>query len=315
MGSFGPALQRERQQRGIALDDVARDTRLARRYLLALENESLADLPGGLYNRAYVRTYANYLGLDADRLVRDYDLEAHTLSEAGRLVVPPDAVAAMRVAVQHRASQPGGKAAFGTILHVRALSGAAFVALVGTIWTIWLAGSYFTQRAEPVPVGASRPATVAVSGGHEPIDVAAWTSESPHRTDPAPPRPEPAAGGNGAATARLDDVPATPLSVDRSGVGTDVVDRQLVGQSDRFAVGTRVAFWTRVTGGRPGETVRHVWIREGRLVATVALPIGSTSWRTQSQRTLAPEAEGDWVVEARDLGGRVLARHEFRCVP
>ena len=302
MGSFGPALQRERQRRGIALDDVTRDTRLARRYLLALENESLADLPGRPYNRSYVRTYAKYLGLDADSLVRDYDLEAHRLSEAGRLVV------------QHRASRPDGKTPFDTILHVSALSGVAFVALVGTIWTIWFGGSYFTRRPEPVPLGASRPATVAVSGVHEAIGVGAWTPESPRRTDPAPPRLELAAGGTGAATARLDDVQATPLSVARSGVGTDVVDRQLVGQSDSFAVGTRVAFWTRITGGRPGETVRHVWIHDGRLVGTVDLPIGSPSWRTQSRRTLAPEAEGDWVVEARDVGGRVLARHEFRCV-
>src|SRR5688572_8898526 len=62
--SFGAMLLHARTQRGISHDDVARDTRVAKRYVLALENESLNSLPGGLYNRAYVRTYAAYLGLD-----------------------------------------------------------------------------------------------------------------------------------------------------------------------------------------------------------------------------------------------------------
>ena len=106
---------------------------------------------------------------------------------------------------------------------------------------------------------------------------------------------------------------APRLAVTRSGVGTDVADQQLVGQSDMFAVGTRVAFWTHVTGGRPGDTVRHVWSHDGRTASAVDLPVGSPSWRTQSRRTLAAGAEGTWVVEARDPEGRVLARHEFRC--
>ena len=109
-----------------------------------------------------------------------------------------------------------------------------------------------------------------------------------------------------------DDVRAPRLSVVRSGVGTDVVDRELVGRSDTFAVCTRVAFWTHVTGGRPGDIVRHVWFHEHRTVGVVDLAVGGPSWRTHSRRTLAPGAEGDWVGEVRDVEGRVLARHEFR---
>ena len=48
---------------------------------------------------------------------------------------------------------------------------------------------------------------------------------------------------------------APRLSVVRSGVGAYVVNRELVGQSDTFAVSTRAAFWTHVTGGRPGGDV------------------------------------------------------------
>jgi hypothetical protein len=104
-----------------------------------------------------------------------------------------------------------------------------------------------------------------------------------------------------------------PIAVDDSGVGTDVVGRELVGRADTFAVGTRVVFWTQVVGGRAGDTVRHVWLREGRPVATVTLPVGGASWRTQSRRMLVPGADGEWRVEARDQDGRVLAQHTFRC--
>jgi hypothetical protein len=108
---------------------------------------------------------------------------------------------------------------------------------------------------------------------------------------------------------------ASTMSVYDSGVGTAVIDRQLVGRADAFAVGTRVVFWTLVTRGGPGDTVRHVWVHQGRTVATVNLPIRAASWRTHSQRLLAPGADGEWVVEARDASGRVLARHVFRCAP
>jgi DUF2914 family protein len=96
-------------------------------------------------------------------------------------------------------------------------------------------------------------------------------------------------------------------------VGTDVVDRELVGRSDTFHLGTGVIFWTFVTGGRPGETIRHRWTHKGRTAGVVDLRLAGPSWRTQSRRTLVPGTEGEWVVEALDSAGRVLVRHEFRC--
>ena len=163
MASFGPALQLERQRRGLSLDDVARETRLASRYLLALEDESLDRLPGKPYNRSYVRIYAEYLGLDADRLVRDYDLEVSAQSEAGRLAVAPDALATMRVAAQHRAPQiPAGRTAVATRVRVSALSGVLIVALVAAMW---MGAGYFRQSTEPAPVDASGPPEPVGSGG------------------------------------------------------------------------------------------------------------------------------------------------------
>jgi hypothetical protein len=105
------------------------------------------------------------------------------------------------------------------------------------------------------------------------------------------------------------------LRVTRSGVGTDVEDRELVGEADRFEEGSSVVFWTRVEGGEAGDTVQHVWLHEGEEAVTIVLNIGGPSWRTWSRKSLHGGASaGNWTVEARDSEGRVLATATFTCV-
>ncbi len=68
----GSALKRAREVRGLSLDEAARDTRLRVDQLDALEREEFDVLPGEVYVRASLRTYASYLGLDPDELVLAY---------------------------------------------------------------------------------------------------------------------------------------------------------------------------------------------------------------------------------------------------
>ena len=63
---FGDGLRSEREQRGIALDDIAVATRVSLRNLSALEADRFDELPGGIFNRGIVRSYARYIGLDED---------------------------------------------------------------------------------------------------------------------------------------------------------------------------------------------------------------------------------------------------------
>ena len=119
MASFGSALRRTRLGRGISLDDVARDTRLTKRCLQAFEDESIPELPGEPYNRAYLRTYSAYLGLDPDDLVSDYEREAEAQTKAGRLAVRPDVLTAMRQVVECRPLALVGGAPRGDRAHCR----------------------------------------------------------------------------------------------------------------------------------------------------------------------------------------------------
>jgi hypothetical protein len=69
---IGASLAEARVLRGLEIDDAANQTRLRAYYLHALEREEFEQLPPGSYRRAFLRTYAAFLDLDADLLVQEY---------------------------------------------------------------------------------------------------------------------------------------------------------------------------------------------------------------------------------------------------
>jgi cytoskeleton protein RodZ len=75
-GTFGDNLKRERELRGVTLDEITAATRIATRFLQAIENEQWDQLPGGVFNRGFVRAVARYLGLDEENTVAEYVLAA-----------------------------------------------------------------------------------------------------------------------------------------------------------------------------------------------------------------------------------------------
>jgi transcriptional regulator with XRE-family HTH domain len=70
MPEVGKTLSQARVARGLSLEDCERDTRISKRYLDALEREDWRIFPAPVYSRAFLRTYAQYLGLDAAQLMR-----------------------------------------------------------------------------------------------------------------------------------------------------------------------------------------------------------------------------------------------------
>lgn len=67
----GPSLRDARSRRKLSLAEVEEATKIRGRYLRALENEEWDELPGETYARAFVRTYAGFLGLDSERLAEE----------------------------------------------------------------------------------------------------------------------------------------------------------------------------------------------------------------------------------------------------
>jgi cytoskeletal protein RodZ len=78
---LGPSLRKVRSARGLTLDEAARDTRIRREFLEAIEDDEFERLLGDVHVRGCLRTYASYLRLSPDKVVEAY--------AAGRTDAPP----------------------------------------------------------------------------------------------------------------------------------------------------------------------------------------------------------------------------------
>ena len=96
MGTFGERLQREREMRGVTLEEIAEATKIGTRSLRALEQQEFDKLPGGIFNKGFVRAYAKFLGLDEDQAVADY-LEAYNEAVAAGNISRADASSTLPV--------------------------------------------------------------------------------------------------------------------------------------------------------------------------------------------------------------------------
>ena len=72
MGSFGERMRREREMRGITLDAISESTKITTRSLEALENDEFDKLPGGIFNKGFVRSYARFLGMNEEQVLKDF---------------------------------------------------------------------------------------------------------------------------------------------------------------------------------------------------------------------------------------------------
>src|SRR5258708_3596519 len=80
--SFGEKLRKEREQRKITLDDISSSTKISTRMLRAIEDEHFDQLPGGVFNKGFVRAYARHIGLDEEQAITDY-LDATNQNPSG----------------------------------------------------------------------------------------------------------------------------------------------------------------------------------------------------------------------------------------
>jgi cytoskeletal protein RodZ len=78
--SIGEKLRLAREARGIALREISEQTRISIRYLEGIETDDFKRLPGGIFNRSFIRAYAKFVGVDEHDALEDY---SRTLRERG----------------------------------------------------------------------------------------------------------------------------------------------------------------------------------------------------------------------------------------
>jgi cytoskeleton protein RodZ len=194
VGALGERLKREREKRKITLEEVALATKVGSRYLRAIEEEKFDQLPGGIFNKGFVKSYARHLGLNGDQAVADYEQIFRATHPEELTPADPDAEGrkileqrVLRVKQERTGIEqlPWGKAAVALLLFAFAVA-------------VWGAYSHFKKPA------AATHATAAVSEANLPASAPRAVSKpSTKRTVPvAEKRPAP-------APARLEDVVET----------------------------------------------------------------------------------------------------------
>jgi cytoskeletal protein RodZ len=283
---FGDRLRQAREARGISLDAIVQETHIARRYLEALEQSQLEALPGGIFNRGYIRSYAQVVGIDPQPV-----LAAYQAAERRLHLDKPESDEILLHELSQQAERRSGRNRVWPLWATRGKIAGALLALSVLLVGVWFLSS---PPSGVAPQVASRPVLPSPT--------------PPEPVEPSRPEQEDAPPRRASETDR-----SSRLSVPEAALGTAIVEHVVVGRNDRFPEGTRVFFWTRVVGGERGVVLHHVWKTDGEVVMNSPLAIGGPHWRTYSSYTLPPGSAGTWTVEAVAPDGSVLAREEFIC--
>lgn len=70
--TLGEKLRQAREERGISISEVAEQTRISSLYLKSIEDDNYKPLPGGIFNKGFVKAYAKYVGIDENEALQDY---------------------------------------------------------------------------------------------------------------------------------------------------------------------------------------------------------------------------------------------------
>lgn len=142
-------MRREREMRGISLDEICSATRIGTRFLNAMENEQWDQLPGGVFNRGFVRAVAHHLGLDEESLLAEYMLATGDRATASAAVVRAPAM-----------SESRGQWVIWVVLLV-VIVGLTFGGIYG-----WRKFAAHKRNAHPVSAPATSPAPATTQRMH-----------------------------------------------------------------------------------------------------------------------------------------------------
>lgn len=183
--------------RKISLEEIAAATKIGTRHLRSLEEEDFKKLPGGIFNKGFVRAYARFLGINEDQAVSDY------LAAAGEPENQTTEIMVDQLVAQQEAEKKARARSRELETINRSETGIPWGAIAGLVLIVAMAAggwTYYTRYRARVEAGRAQKA--------EPTPTIAQPVESPAVTTPLPPQPQtaesaapvapfkPSAGGN-----------------------------------------------------------------------------------------------------------------------
>src|SRR5215218_2048947 len=117
MPGIGDRVREARMRPKVDIADVEAGTEIRAKYLRALENEEFGLLPGPTFVKTFLRTYADYLGLDAQLLVEEYRVQHEPRGEEFAPIARPNPRQRDRRDRRPRRNAPGpGAVIFGVVV-------------------------------------------------------------------------------------------------------------------------------------------------------------------------------------------------------
>jgi cytoskeleton protein RodZ len=259
VAGFGEHLRQAREARKITLQDIAATTKIGSRALQALEDEQFDQLPGGIFNKGFVRAYARCVGLDEDKTVAAY-------MEAAKVSAPETDLQAL--SSQVTSAQEAARADSG-------MNAATLVGIVALIVALGLGALWLReQRKESREAAAQREAAVAAAAPvATPTPMPMVTPDAAAAT----PSPDPNATPNDGQTGTAANQSAGQLSGNQTATQSAAASQGKPAASaakSALRVGSAVA----EQSGAPVEisisATKRAWISvssDGKTVATLTL--------------------------------------------
>jgi len=142
------------------------------------------------------------------------------------------------------------------------------------------------------------------------LTIGASIGSAQDKTDPASAAPEKKV----AVRPRTSDTASAVITVEAE-ICTAIEERQPTGTAVSFPADIgKVYLWSKVLGAQDSTTVNHVWYYKDEQMATVELPVKSSSWRTWSSKSILPHWIGSWEVKILDTDGTELKSIPFQIV-
>ena len=199
MPTLGEELRRLRESKGLSLREVSDATHIGSRFLQAIESDNYSILPGGIFNRGFVRSYARFIGLDEEQALVLYNQQLE--AQGGET---PRNTAPSWEGIEEETSSPWGTIALIVVILLLLSAG------ILTAYR-WFKGQDATNQIVGNSPAASATASVASS---EQVSISPLTTPTIAESPSPSPSPEnsPTAAPTGSPSPSPLSSPSAPLT-------------------------------------------------------------------------------------------------------
>ncbi len=199
MPTLGEELKEHREAKGLSLTDISEATKIGTRFLKAIEADNFSILPGGIFTRSFIRTYAKQVGMSEDKAIGLYQQQMAAIEEPAPLLIEAEAAPIPKLQPKDSVEeelprrpvvylQSSSQTSWSTIIIGLVIALLVFLIIFTVVRRMHQSVSEPPPVAEIAPSSAEAPTTASPSPPPS-------TSTTPAQPTPQPPPPVTASEG------------------------------------------------------------------------------------------------------------------------